>query len=88
MHQTVRQLLNVPDPGSITHTRLTYRPNGEKEDKMKRFMVYANGVLVDNIVVADNYTAEDYRDDCRLNGWETAPCTEDSEIELVESEEE
>jgi hypothetical protein len=54
---------------------------------MKRFMVYANGVLVDNIVVADNYTAEDYREDCGLNGWETAPCTEDSEIELVESEE-
>ena len=54
---------------------------------MKKFMVYANGVLVDNITERDDYTANDYRDDCKINGWEFAPCNEDDVIELVESPE-
>ena len=37
MHQTVRQLLNVPDPGSIKHTRLTYRPDGGREKNMGQY---------------------------------------------------
>lgn len=54
---------------------------------MKKFMVYANGTLVDSIEERDNYTAEDYRNDCNINGWQFAPCEEDQEIELVEVEE-
>lgn len=52
-------------------------------EKTANFMVYANGTLVDDIEAPEDYTAEDYREDCSLNGWETAPCTEDSSIELV-----
>lgn len=51
--------------------------------KTARFMIYANGTLVDDVEAPEDYTAEDYREDCSLNGWETAPCTEDSSIELV-----
>ena len=54
---------------------------------MKRVMVYANGTLVDAITVEDDYTAENYREDCAINGWEFAPCNEDDEIELVEVDE-
>lgn len=54
---------------------------------MKKVMVYADGAVVDVITVGDDYTAEDYREDCRINGWEFAPCSEDSEIELVEVDE-
>ena len=53
---------------------------------MKRYEVYANGTLVDNFEQVEGYTAEDYREDCRINGWEFAPCSEDDEIELFEVE--
>lgn len=52
-------------------------------EKTANFMIYANGSLVDDIEAPEDYTADDYREDCRINGWETAPCTEDSTIELV-----
>jgi putative transcriptional regulator len=32
----------VPDTGSITHTRLTYRPNGEKENNMTQKILSAD----------------------------------------------
>ena len=54
---------------------------------MKKVMVYADGVLVDTVTVDDNYSAEDYKRDCEINGWEFAPCSEDSEIELVKVDE-
>lgn len=54
---------------------------------MKKYIVYANGVLVDNIEERDGYTEQDYREDCGINGWEFAPCSEDSEIEVVEVKE-
>ena len=52
-----------------------------------KYMVYANGVLVDSFEERDGYTAENYREDCSINGWEFAPCSEDDEIELVEVDE-
>lgn len=51
---------------------------------MKRVMVYANDVLVDNIIVKDTYTEDDYINDCASNGWEFAPCNEGDYIEFVE----
>lgn len=56
---------------------------------MKNYMVYAGNknetlALVDNITVADDYTVEDYRQDCKDNE-DTAPCDWQSEvIEFVE----
>ena len=54
---------------------------------MKKVMVYADGVLVDVVTVGDDYTTEDYMKECSINGWEFAPCSEDSEIELVKVDE-
>ena len=50
---------------------------------MVKMAVYSNDVLVDCIEVEDDYTVEDYREDCTRNGWEWAPCNEDDTIELV-----
>ena len=54
---------------------------------MKNYIVYADGVLVDSFEQRDNYTEADYRSDCTINGWEFAPCSEESEIEVIEVEE-
>ncbi len=51
-----------------------------------RYMVYANGVLVDNITSDMPMTAAEYVEECRLNGMEFAPFEEGAEIELVETE--
>ena len=50
---------------------------------MKKYEVYANGTLVDSFEQVEGYTVEDYRYDCRINGWEFAPCSEDSDIEVI-----
>lgn len=50
---------------------------------MKKVMVYANGILVDNITVADDYTPDDYISDCATNGWEFPPCNEGDDIEFT-----
>lgn len=55
--------------------------------KCKRFEVFANGVLVDNVVAPWDYTAQDYREDCWANGWDLAPCSETDEIEIREVKE-
>lgn len=50
---------------------------------MKKYEVYANGTLVDNFEQVEGYTAEDYKEDCGINGWEFAPCSEDDDIEVI-----
>lgn len=51
---------------------------------IKKYKVYANGVLVDTIEAPEGYTAEVYKEECERIGWEFAPCNETDEIELKE----
>ena len=48
------------------------RAEARKGGNMKNGMVYANGQLVDSIRVRDDYTLDDYCDECKINGcaWE------------------